>query len=541
LKAVEDQVGGAAEAYGNTLSGKIELAKNKLDDLAANAVQKYAPSVEFIAGAISKVSSAVNSIPGTGGGNGVTDFLQTITDPTMISQLTAVADNIYKLTHQSDNGIVSFKQLNDKTGATKQEMEEWNKTLEETGTTFDRDSDAIAAFTAWIRQHRAAAGADAAATGELTDATISLADAQAAAVKRAENLYTASTGLLDAHQQEKQAAAGVASAQKGIDEARKDGVQALRDQHSATLDLADAEKALQEIQRRGAADQRDIAGAKIDAKTAALDQKDAERALAETLADPKASAEDKERAQLALERAKLRVADSTDAIGEAERRAAGRGEELVRAQDAVKAAQDRVKAAHDESREATEKMTTAQDQLAAAYLNQAKVAVTVADIQATIADTTLTSAQKADILRDSLDKLAGTLSPDNPLRANIAGFIADLAAIPITGVDSGDRAAKGAGGLTSKRTAVGGPIGAGGSSQVDEYGQPEIFTDSYGRQYLTSPVGGQVTPARRTTGQQGAGMKWAPTIIVNGVKDPEPTARAVSSRLRELMYLTGAR
>lgn len=63
LDIIRGKVDGAAEAYGNTLPGKLERAKNSLDDLEASIVGAAAPAIEKLADFTSKVSDAFTKLP----------------------------------------------------------------------------------------------------------------------------------------------------------------------------------------------------------------------------------------------------------------------------------------------------------------------------------------------------------------------------------------------------------------------------------------------------------------------------------------------
>lgn len=63
LKAVEDQVGGAAEAYGTTLAGKVERSKNALNDLEAEVVGALAPALEGLVSIAVPLADAFAKIP----------------------------------------------------------------------------------------------------------------------------------------------------------------------------------------------------------------------------------------------------------------------------------------------------------------------------------------------------------------------------------------------------------------------------------------------------------------------------------------------
>lgn len=63
LAELEKQVGGSAEAYGNTLAGKMERAKNVMDDFKASVVQGMAPALEAGAALAEKLGQGFASLP----------------------------------------------------------------------------------------------------------------------------------------------------------------------------------------------------------------------------------------------------------------------------------------------------------------------------------------------------------------------------------------------------------------------------------------------------------------------------------------------
>ena len=63
LDQLERQVGGVAEAYGQTLPGKLERSKNALDDLKASVVGSAAPALESLASVGTKAADAFTGLP----------------------------------------------------------------------------------------------------------------------------------------------------------------------------------------------------------------------------------------------------------------------------------------------------------------------------------------------------------------------------------------------------------------------------------------------------------------------------------------------
>ncbi len=63
LQEVNSQVGGSAEAYGQTLPGKLERARNALDDLKANIVASAAPAIESLAEKGQAAADLFGSLP----------------------------------------------------------------------------------------------------------------------------------------------------------------------------------------------------------------------------------------------------------------------------------------------------------------------------------------------------------------------------------------------------------------------------------------------------------------------------------------------
>ena len=357
---------------------------------------------------------------------------------------------------------------------------------------------------------------------------------QAAASREA----TAAQGLAAAQMNEKSASWGIVDAQKAVTQARQDGQKAILDQQSAALALRDAEQSLQDIQNRGAKDQRGIANAQLDAKQAAFDLTDAQQKLADTLKDPKATAEDKAKAQLEVDRANLRVADSTDAVTEAQKKAAGRGEELSKAQIAVKQAQDGVKTAAQESQTAQENLSKAQDGVTTAYMNYVTARVATADLMATLDGRVLDSKDKLLLQKDALEQVAATLDPSSPLYTQLQGFIALLDQVDgrnvnvVLGIvstfnNSNPDLAVQSGGINNKRMASGGRVQAGQGYLIgDKHGisNAEMFYPS---------VNGVIDP--------NIGKSGGDTIHIYENSSPRETARALSREKRKLAYLGSPR
>ena len=147
-------------------------------------------------------------------GHGFGQYIKNIADPTGSSQIKAISGNLYDLTHNSDEGKVSFEALSQTTGATREQFAAWNKHLGETGEHFDRDSKAVENFQAWLRENAANTAADTEETQKnekakqaQTDAIGQLVDAQQAQVAAGTAVRDAQTGVRDADQ-------GVVDAQK---------------------------------------------------------------------------------------------------------------------------------------------------------------------------------------------------------------------------------------------------------------------------------------------------------------------------------------
>lgn len=63
LKELESQVGGSAKAYGETLAGRMERAKNAMDDAKASIVAGLAPALEDLSAFAVSASDAFQSLP----------------------------------------------------------------------------------------------------------------------------------------------------------------------------------------------------------------------------------------------------------------------------------------------------------------------------------------------------------------------------------------------------------------------------------------------------------------------------------------------
>lgn len=176
-------------------------------------------------------------------------------------------------------------------------------------------------------------------------------------------------------------------------------------QRAAVLEVDDHTKA-QELVADAIADAmgvtEDATGATEDATDAAEDNTEALRK----------QREETERLRLA----KIDLIGGDIAVREAQRRA----------RDATA---DYDKAMSDASLTADE-LAAAQDDAADALLNAAGVAVDYAADQAEANGAMLTGEDKARLMREQLEFMAGTLAPDSPLRSQIQGYIDDLAQIP---------------------------------------------------------------------------------------------------------------
>jgi hypothetical protein len=60
---LQGQIGGVADAYGQTLPGKLERAKNELDDVKARVVSGLTPALEFAAAAAEKFGEVSERLP----------------------------------------------------------------------------------------------------------------------------------------------------------------------------------------------------------------------------------------------------------------------------------------------------------------------------------------------------------------------------------------------------------------------------------------------------------------------------------------------
>lgn len=204
--------------------------------------------------------------------------------------------------------------------------------------------------------------------------------------------------------------------------------------------------------------------------------------------------------------------------------------------DAVDAATEAV----NEATGATDANAESVRAAAGAVLDQADAALKNAEAWAAANGITLTAQDRNRILRDELAKVAGTLAPGSPLRAQLEGYIGQLDAVPPTvqtEVDanvskaraylqsiidmlvriSGSRwTADVTGGRFDGPRASGGPVRPGGTYLVGEEG-PELLT--------MGDQSGYVTPNARLAG--------GTTYIINvSTLDPRSAADAVKETIQ---------
>lgn len=181
-------------------------------------------------------------------------------------------------------------------------------------------------------------------------------------------------------------------------------------------------------------------------------------------------------------------------------------------------------------------MQVAVDNAAEAMLGQAEAAAQLAQDQAEANGKTQTAGERAVIMRNELQRLADTLLPGSPLRAQLQGYIDQLNSAPSTiatevttyyrtiGSPSAPTVQP-----TSGPRASGGSTMAGFTNQVAENG-PELWSDGAAT-YMVSDRDGMVTPLSR--GGVGGGITL--NVYANQFTDGNLVGREIMSALDEYM------
>lgn len=281
------------------------------------------------------------------------------------------------------------------------------------------------------------------ATADLTDATESSTEELDKAADAARNLFDAHRKVTDTAQAvtdaQQELADAQAAAAAGSEENRR-ALEAVADAERAVADAKqqsrDAEKALTEARKEAAENLEDLAlaasGAQVDEAGAAvaLERAKSDLLKAKTPLD-RAEAEQRIReAEQALKEAKDKTGDTAAALEEARRKG-------IEGSDAVVEAQQRVTDARNAERDAQGRLAEATRDAekvrvdAAKKVQEASEKLTEAeldhiDAQAEVVHLTDGTAASSDVLISKLSALADKLRPDDPLRANLRGYINDL-------------------------------------------------------------------------------------------------------------------
>lgn len=193
-----------------------------------------------------------------------------------------------------------------------------------------------------------------------------------------------------------------------------------------------------------------------------------------------------------------------------------------------------------------------------AILAQGDAAVDAAAKQAELNGAQLNGTENAYVQKQALEQVAATLAPDSPLRAQLQAYIDQLGNIPGVketelkinavintpgvGPDVFNKIVEQRGldealkifGIVPR--AIGGPVTAGQPYRVNEYGRPETFTDTAGNQYLIPTADGRITNDAPSAG--GGGL-----VVQNlnvRVERLSKTGSEITRELERAAFLLGA-
>jgi len=214
-------------------------------------------------------------------------------------------------------------------------------------------------------------------------------------------------------------------------------------------------------------------------------------------------------------RAAGQAKDKTDQLSQAQRDAADAAKREADAEDKLYTAIQKNVSAEFAYEQAQIDLRNAQAAVAAgtgnavednlrlreAYVKVADAAVAYAEEQASVAGKTLSASDKADIYRDTLQRLMAQLSPTGSLRKSLQGYIDELNSIP-----------------SVKNTTIGYTTHHGPQSGALEFDSGGVVPGPVGAAVPAIVHGGEVVlnqAQQRALASRGSMGKTAPTIIIN--------------------------